>query len=135
MSKEDVVLESEQRWAINLEWLQVNNRSFTTMVKSSLCPKCRKKLKVDNGEVKANDILKATKTCCSKNVDFITPNLPIQESIFRVFLATGNQPLTLDELGNQLNQWRGADVYRTSVTMLSRLLKSDQHYGLQLVSV
>jgi len=131
MSKDDKVMESEQRWAINLKWLQANNRSFTTMVKSSLCPKCRKKLKVDQGEKKANDLLKAIKTCCSKSVDFITPALPLQESAFRIFLANGNQPLTLEELGNQLNQWRGVDSYRTSVTILSRLLRNDQHYGLQ----
>lgn len=133
MSKDDLVTESEQRWAINLKWLQANNRSFTTMVKSSLCPKCRKKLKVDQGEIKANDLLKATKSCCSKSADFITPVQPLQESAFRVFLANGNQPLTLEELGSQLSQRRGVDVYRTSVPILSRLLRNDQHYGLQQI--
>jgi len=131
MSKDDVVMESEQRWAINLKWLKANNRSFTSMVKSSLCPKCRKKLKVDQGEIKANDLLKATKSCCSKSADFITPVLPLLESTFRIFLANGNQPLTLEELGSQLSQRRGVDVYRTSVPILSRLLKNDQHYGFQ----
>jgi hypothetical protein len=131
MSKDDVVMESEQRWAINLEWLRTNSRSFTTMVKSSLCPKCRKKLKVDHGEVKANDLLKATKSCCSKSPDFITPTMPLQESVFRIFLTNGNQPLTLEELGSQLSQRRGVDIYRTSVPVLSRLLKNDQHYGFQ----
>jgi len=131
MSKDDVA--PEQRWAINLEWLRKNNRSFTAMVKSSLCPKCRKKLKVDNVEAKVNDLFKAIKTCCSKSVDFITPTLPIHESVFRIFLANGNQPLTLEELGSQLNQRRGIDTYRTSVQILSRLLKNDQHYGLQPV--
>jgi hypothetical protein len=131
MSKDDVA--PEQRWAINLEWLRKNNRSFTAMVKSSLCPKCRKKLKVDHVEVKVNDLFKAIKTCCSKSVDFITPTLPIHESVFRIFLANGNQPLTLEELGSELNQRRGIDTYRTSVQILSRLLKNDQHYGLQPV--
>jgi len=124
---------TEQRWAINLEWLRANNRSFTNTVKNSLCPKCRKKLKIDHVELKANDLLKALKTCCSKSVDFITPTLPIHESVFRIFLANGNQPLTLQELGDQLNQRRGMDSYRTSVQVLSRLLKNDQHYGLQPV--
>jgi hypothetical protein len=134
MSQDDTVTAIEQRWAINPDWLKANNRSFTAMVKSSLCPKCRKKLKVDHGEAKANDLLKAVKTCCSKSVDYITPNLPILESIFRVILANGNQPLTLEELGSQLNQRRGMDTYRTSVPILYRLLKNDQHYGLQPVA-
>jgi hypothetical protein len=123
--------ENEERWVINLKWLQQNNRSFTALVRSSLCPKCQKKFKVDQSEAKPNELLKALKTCCSKSVEFIKPGLPLQESIFRVFLANGNQPLTLADLGEQLNQWRGTDNYRTSVPVLTRLLNNDQHYGLQ----
>jgi len=124
----------EERWAINLKWLQENNRSLTTMVKNSLCQKCRKKLKVDQSEAKATELFKAVKTCCSKSVEYITPGLPLHESIFRVFVANGNQPLTLVELGDQLNKWRGADSYRTSIPILTRLLSNDQHYGLRKVS-
>jgi len=133
MMKDDTNSTPEQRWAINLEWLKDNNRSLTTMVKNLLCPKCRKKLKVDQVEAKVNDIIKALKTCCSKSSDYITPTLPIQESIFRIFLANGNQPLTIEELGSQLDQRRGMDAYRASVRVLERLLKNDQHYGLQQV--
>jgi hypothetical protein len=129
-----VVTESEQLWAIDLKWFQANNRSFTVMVKGCLCARCRKKLKIDQGEVKATDILMALKECCSKEVDFITPNLPLKESVFRVLLANGNQPLILEELRQQLNERRGFDAYRTSVSILSRLLKNDQHYGLRPVS-
>lgn len=133
MSKDNEITEFEQRWAINLELLQANTRSLTALVKSSLCPKCRKKFKVDEGEAKAKDLFKAVKTCCSKSTHFITPSLPLHESIFRIFLANGNLPLTLEEVANQLNQWRGLDVYRTSIPVLSRLLRDDQHYFLRPV--
>jgi len=133
MNEEEQVKESEQRWAINLKWLQQNNRSFTTLAKSALCPKCRKKLKADQVEAKTNDIFKAVKTCCSKSMEYITPSLPLQESVFRVFLANGNQPLTLEQLGDQLSQWRGVDAYRTSATILTRLFINDQHYGLSRI--
>jgi hypothetical protein len=131
MNEDERVMELGQRWAINLKWLQENNRSFTNMVKSSLCQKCRKKLKVDQSEAKANDLFKSVKTCCSKSVDFITPTLPLSEAVFRIFLANGNQPLTLEQLGDLLNQWRGVDMYRTSPPILTRLLSHDQYYGLQ----
>ena len=71
--------------------------------------------------------------CCSKTPGFITHNLPILESIFRLFLANNNQPLDLEELGEQLSQWRGGDTYGTSAEVLSRLLESDQYYGLRRV--
>jgi hypothetical protein len=134
MGQDDMIIESGQRWAINVDWLTANSRSLTAMASGSLCAKCRKKLKVDQREAKAGDILKAIKSCCAKSPDFITLGMPLQESMFRVFLANGNQPLTLDELGNQLNNRRGIDAYRTSVNVLSRLMRNDQHYGLRSVS-
>ena len=79
------------------------------------------------------ELLSTVKDCCSKSPDFITDKLPILDSIFRLFLANGNQPLELEELGGQLSEWRGGDTYSTSAEILSRLLKSDQYYGLRQV--
>jgi len=39
----------------------------------------------------------------------------------------------VEELGAQLSEWRGGDTYRTSPEMLTRLLNSDQFYGLRQV--
>ena len=130
MSKEVTTL-SEAQWTIDLNWLKTNKRSFSTLAGDKLCAKCRKKLKADTGEVKPADLLKAVQSCCSKNNDFITPGLPFHESIFRVFLANGNKPMTLEELGQQLVQRRGADTYRTTVAFLSRLMQNDDYYGIK----
>ncbi len=118
------------RWFIDLDWHQQSNCSFFALAQGCLCPKCRKRLK---GEISADDLLKTIKDCCSKSPSFITGELPILESIFRLFLANGNQPLDLEELGRQLSEWRGGDTYRTSAEILSRLLRSDQYYGLRQV--
>ena len=115
-------------WFIDLDWYQQNNRSFFGLAQGCLCPKCREQLK--GGEVSAADLLATVKDCCSKKPGFISGNLPILESIFRLFLANGNQPLDAEELGSQLVQWRGMDTGRTSAEILSHLLESDQYYGL-----
>ncbi|GAI07324.1 unnamed protein product, partial [marine sediment metagenome] len=47
----------------------------------------------------AADLLTTIKDCCSKTPGFITDKLPILGSIFRLFLANGNQPLDVEELG------------------------------------
>ena len=125
--------QTEPRWFIDLDWYQLNNRSFFALVQGCLCPECRKRLKVEEGEVLAADLLTTIKDCCSNTPDFITGELPILESIFRLFLANGNQPLDLGELGKQLSERRGGDTYRTSVEILSRLLVSDRCYGLRQV--
>lgn len=117
----------ELRWFIDLDWYQQNNRSFLVLAQRCLCSKCSERLKGE--EISAADLLSAIKDCCSTAPEFITRNLPVLESVFRLFLANGNQPLNLAELGKQLSEWREGNIYCTSPEMLSRLLKSDQHYG------
>jgi hypothetical protein len=68
----------------------------------------------------AADLLSNIKDCCSKTPDFITGDLPVLESVFRLFLANGNQPLGLEELQKQLGERRGGDIYRTPVEILPR---------------
>jgi len=130
MIEEDITTEQvSPRWFIDFNWYQENSRSFFALAQTSLCAKCRKQLK--EGEISADDILATIRDCCSKNPAFITDRLPILESIFRLFLANGNQPLGLEELGEQLREWRSGDTYRTSAEVLSCLLNSDQCYGLR----
>ena len=129
---EDITTEQVRPgWFINLDWFQQNDRSFSALAQGCLCPKCQKRLK---GEISATDLLTTIKDCCSKTPGFITGELPILASIFRLFLANGNQPLDLDEMERQLRDWRGGDTYRTSTEILSRLLKNDQYYGLRQVA-
>ena len=132
MNREDIDTDQARpRWFIKLDWYQPNNRSFFTLARDCLCPQCRERLKVEEGEISTADLLSNIRDCCSKTPDFVTSKLPILESIFRLFLANGNQPLDLEELGQQLGERRGENAYRTSVEVLSRLLKSDQFYGLR----
>ncbi len=132
MDKENTSTNQDSpRWFIDLDWHQQNNRSFLALAQGCLCPKCQERLKEKSS---AADLFMTIKDCCSKTPNFITGKLPILESIFRLFLANGNQPLDLEELGRQLSEWRGGDTYRTSVEILSRLLASDQYYGLRQVN-
>ncbi len=119
----------EERWFIDLDWYKSNSRSFSTLAQRCLCGKCRKKLKVEAGEVPAGKLLAAIKGCCSKQPGFITGELPVLESIFRVLLANGNQPVDVEELGNLLREWRGGSPGGSSGEKLSRLLRSDRFYG------
>ena len=109
----------KKRWFIALDWYQQNNRSLFVLAQSYLCPKCAKEMGEEGQEF------------TSHAPSFITDQVPILESIFRLFLATDNQPLDLEELGKQLGEWRGGDTYRTSPEILSRLLDNDHYYGLQ----
>ncbi len=134
MKKEEIITEvPKMRWAIALDWFPQNNRSISALLQGHLCPKCAKRLSAGKKE-KSTDALMATiKDCCSHAPDFINDRLPILESIFRLFLANGNQPLDLEEMGNRLSKLRNGDLYRTTPEVLSRLLKNDCYYGLHEV--
>ena len=137
MDMEDIDISPDQiitYWFIDLDWYESNNRSFPALAQRCLCANCRERLKVEEGEVPEDELLAAIKDCCSQEPGFITGERPILESLFRLFLANGNQPLTLEELGEQLSEWRGEDSYRISAEILYRLLKNEQHYGLRQVS-
>jgi len=121
------------RWFIDLDWFQQNNRSISTLAQGYLCAKCRKQLQAEEKEPTEAELLATIKDCCSNAPGFITGQSPILESIFRFFLGNGNQPLTLEELGNQLSEQRGGETSHTSEEVLSRLLKSNQFYGLRPV--
>jgi len=134
MDVEDVSTEQAiSRWCIELDWYESNRRSFLTLAQSSLCQACRQRLKIEEGEVSVADVMSSIKDCCSKAPEFITGELPILESIFRLFLANGNKPMDLEEIGGQLSERRGGDATRTSVEVLSRVLESDRYYGLRQV--
>jgi hypothetical protein len=55
------------------------------------------------------------------------------ETVFRIFLANSNQPLTSEEIYQQLNKWRGENL-GIDPGKLERLLTKDQFYGLRPVS-
>jgi len=134
VDREDISSDQARpRWFIDLDWYQRSSRSFFTLAQGCLCPDCRQRLKVEEGEISAAELLTAIKDCCSAAPGFVTGQLPILESIFRLFLANGNQPLSLEELGKLLSERCGIDPYRTSAEVLSRLLESDHHYGIRQV--
>ena len=130
-SKDISADQPKPRWFIDLDWYQQNQRSISALARDYLCPKCRKQLSAEGKEITEAELLTTIKDCCSHTPEFITDQLPILESVFRLFLANGNQPLTLAELGEQLSERRSGDTYRTSEEILPRLLKNEQYYGLR----
>ena len=121
------------RWFIDFDWYQQSNRSFFALSQHYLCANCRERLKPGGTEISPTELLRTIRECCSKIPEFITPKLPILESVFRLFLTNGNQPLDLEELGKQLSERFNGDTYRTSPEILFRLLSHDRYYGLRQV--
>lgn len=111
---------------IDLDWYQENDRSFSAFVCSRLCREHRQ------GQEEPSRILGILRDCCSKQGAFLSQSLPLLESVFRLILASANEPISLDEIVQRLTELR-----RTSIDsgMLRRLLDHDEFYGLRSLPV
>jgi hypothetical protein len=119
------------RWFVDLDWYRQNARSFTTLAQGCRCPRCRERL--EKGKLSEAELVTSIRDCCSKLPGFITGELTILASVFRLFLAGGNEPLGLAELSRRLGERLGEESYRASVEVLSRLLEDEHYYGIRQV--
>ena len=121
-------VETKTRYFIDLSWYQKQERSFAMLAANRLCPTSRKKEKSKSESA----LLRTIKQCCSKREGFITPNMPLMEIIFRIFLANGNQPLEVEQIQEQLMQISDISSVRDiSIPKLKRILDNDRYYGLK----
>ena len=108
----------DTKFHIDMEWWREPQRDIRLYIRDALCSECRAEYgenyrelqEVDwvdeqTGEVMRVDALwHAVCTCCSLKPDYITPNTPIIDAIFRTFLANGNKPLSVRELYERLDR-------------------------------
>ena len=117
---------------IDMNWYQEQGRSFALLAASRLCPSSQKK-KIPKSETA---LLNTIKQCCSKWEGFFTPNMPLAEMIFRLFLANGNKPLALEQIQGKLQQRLSdssepRDLY---ISKLKRVINEDRYYGLRPIT-
>jgi len=121
--------EAQCSYSIDLNWHQEQGHSFALLATSRLCPSSQKK-KIPKSETA---LLNALKQCCSKWEGFFNPNAPLLELIFRLFLTNGNNPLTLAQIQDSLEQ-RLTDtsgLRDLSIPKLKRMIDNNSYYGLR----
>lgn len=81
-------------------------------------------------------IFKALQKYKLEDLDFIPPDLPLMEAVFRVYLKDGNQPMTPPEIKDQLmDWWRQIGPYKdVEPHILERMLDNDRQYGFRRVA-
>jgi len=148
--------EEETRYFIDQSWYKTAGRSFSAMALSRVCASCKSKLGTEKEErvPVANpqtgkvtfELRKVTyganplvviRDCCSSAKDYTTPHMPIMEIVFRIFLANANQPLTLEELRQQIEERANVSQSGRYVTAqtLERLIKDDRFYGIRPIVI
>ena len=84
---------------------------------------------------KKRAILKALQKYKLENLDFIPPDLPLMEAVFRVYLKEGNKPMNALEIRDQLMEWWSQTGPYKDVEphILKRMLDNDRQYGFRRV--
>ncbi len=135
--------DSQQKYFIDLEWYQGNNRSFDVLVQNRMCSTSFKGWSISEDKSsnspatpRGTDAIAEIEQCCSRKPEFTNPNLAVMEILFRILLAAGNQPLSIRELESRLNEWIGGwDGRVINENVLKRLLEGDHFYGIRLAGV
>jgi len=123
---------------IDYDWWADQGRDVRVLIWEHLCPECKAKLEshadtanIDwvnpgTGEITIVDgLVYSLRHCCSQRDDYITPSTPLSASIFRVFVANGNAPLSATEIYERIG--------RSDPRALLRVLLGKQmrtHYGI-----
>ena len=147
--------EEKPRYYIDERWYTDNNKSFRAVALTRMCVSCRRKLGTEvqervptvdsRGRVVfemrsvpfASNPLSVIRSDCSKQRDYITPETPLAEAIFRVFLANGNQPTDVEGVREQLGNYisLASRPHGYSQELISSILDGDKVYGFKRFSM
>jgi hypothetical protein len=153
MIEESARDDSSTRYAIDSTWYDENGFSFEAVVQSRMCESCLERLDeeveerytvLDKKSGRASfeirrarygsNPVRVIRDCCSKKRNFITPDMPTLEAVFRVFIANGNAPMTLENVREQLAEWcpgGGCQWLLLPHETVERLVQNDRNYGLR----
>jgi hypothetical protein len=144
------------RYFVDTQWYEAHGRSLRAMAQGRFCPSCQAKIGTTSSErvpivdKKTNRVvyevrdvpfgdqpMAVIRSCCSKQRNYITPETPLLESIYRVFLANGNQPATLERVREQLGDWVSVRErpHGYASELVERLIERDRRYGLREFAV
>ena len=107
----------ETPFQIDFDWWKEHDRSWRVNLRSCLCDEHQEMyadlsgdeavdwIDPETAEVQSVDGLQHTLIShCAKQEQFITEHTTLTEALFRVFLSNGNQPLSPEELAEELER-------------------------------
>ncbi|MBI4214066.1 MAG: hypothetical protein HY534_07140 [Chloroflexi bacterium] len=144
---------AEDRFYIDADWHERQGLSFNDVVQERMCPQCQLRVGeeveerypvVDRKTRRVTYELRRVqygsrpvsiiRDCCARKSQFIVPDMPVLEVVFRILLANGNQPMPLEHIRDQLREW--CPTGRCQWLLLPpetvrRIVENDQFYGLR----
>ena len=140
MSEQDPTYEFEkQKYAgayyfISKDAIEKRGLDFVSLVKERRCNTCTVKMsknsyKETNSTVQ-QEIEELAKCCASKG-EFLSPYMPLKESLFRMMLKVSNRPMSLIALHWEITEELASPTHPMAMSIghIKRILDRDQYYG------
>jgi len=102
---------------IDFDWWKKHDCDWRVFLRSFLCDEHQEMFEnLDNDEMidwvdpdtaevtQVDGLQHILITHCAKQDGFLNARMTLVDSVFRIFLANGNKPMTPEELGNRLNR-------------------------------
>ena len=144
---------SDTLYAIDPTWFEQHNFVFEEYAQARMCEGCvqradeeveerytvfdqktgRASFDIRRGRYGA-DPMRVIRDDCSKKRNYITPDMPTLEAVFRVLLANGNAPMRVAEVREQLAEWcpgGGCQWLLLPAEQLERVIRNDKFYGIR----
>ncbi len=110
---------------------EASGRSLPVLIASRQCYMCQQGL-VEEHTINSDpqDFIGQILAHCSQSPDFLLPDTPLKEAIFRVLLAHGNEPMDAERISLFIGQkWAMTQFPRnTSPKVIQLLLDSSDFY-------
>ncbi len=127
----------ERRYKLDVENTHGSSASLSALVAARKCYLHRP----TGNEYSALDMapaehIREVQGCCADAADYLLPDTPIKDAVFRVFIARGNKPLTAQDISDDLSERWTASAYPRDLSagVIERILDSASNYFIQEVT-
>ena len=116
------------QYFIDPDGAEASRRSLPVLIANRLCYMCRQGYEDDQIVAAApQDFIDLIVGHCSNEQDFLLPDTPMKEAVFRVLLGNSNEPMTAEEISADLSsRWPMTRI--TSPEVIQRLLDNSAYY-------
>ena len=120
---------------IDPDGAEASRRSLPVLIANRLCYMCRQGYEEEQIVVAdPQDFIDLIVGHCSNEQDFLLPDTPMKEAVFRVLLGNSNDPMTAEEISADLSsRWPMTRI--TSPEVVQRLLDNSAYYCIGPVPV
>ncbi len=109
--------------------------SLATIIAARRCYSCRQGNPNEMADSDPTPLIERVASECSSTSDYLLPDTPLKEAIFREILAGGNEPRTAEDISEALSaRWAMATYPRDIASeVIDNLLAHSQGYGVAAV--